>query len=80
MGKFVTGLKAYFCKHEFRTITVYDRDTVKSYCPKCGQKYVINTAYKWKFRLDDVSEKDYEDLRKEIERFQGNYEADERQP
>jgi hypothetical protein len=69
----MASLKAFLCKHSFETIQIYDLDTMKTYCHKCGNKYVVNTAYKWKFRLNQASEKDYEDLRKNLQSFQEHY-------
>ncbi len=73
MKSFFASLKAFFCSHAFQTIHVYDSDTVKAYCPKCGNKFVVNERYKWKFKLNEVSERDYEDLWKRIQEFQRNY-------
>lgn len=73
IGSCVAWLKAAFCRHEFQMLMRYDLDTVKAYCSKCGRTYVVNTTYKWKFHLDKVSERDYENLRGEIERFRESY-------
>lgn len=73
MKKFISWLKGVFCTHQFETLHSYDQDTVKSVCTKCGRKYVVNQKYKWKFRLDDQAEKDYEELRRHIREFQENY-------
>lgn len=76
MGKLLAWLKALFCRHSFQTLAVYDQDTIKAYCPKCRHKFVVNSAYKWKFKLDDTSEKDYENLRREIQIFRESYEKE----
>ena len=73
MKRILASLKAYFCRHEFKTVAIYDLYTEKATCVRCGNQYVINKLYKWKFRLDDSSEKDYENLRKELQSFQENY-------
>jgi hypothetical protein len=73
MKKFILWLKGVFCTHQFKTQHFYDRDTVKAVCIKCGRNYVVNEKYKWKFRLDDQAEKDYEELRRHIREFQENY-------
>jgi hypothetical protein len=73
MKKLIDSIKAFLCKHDFETVDIYDKDTVKAYCKKCRNKYVLNKVYRWKFRLDATSERDYEELRKSIQFFEMNH-------
>ena len=77
MRKMLASLRGYFCRHDFKTVAIYDRYTEKAMCVRCGNQYVLNKLYKWKFKLDASSEKDYENLRKELQSFQGHYKGEE---
>lgn len=73
MKKIFYVIKALLCKHDFTTLHTYDLYTHQVHCFRCGNKYVVNNRYKWKFKLDEQSEKDYEQLQNDLKQFHLSY-------